>query len=120
MIELYLISVAGSLSIVSVLFAVISGFSYVLLTVVAEANRNDKEDYTSIRKIRKPTGPIFLISLIFAIFCPSQSEMYMIFGVGKVMDYLQESDTAQQLPEKTLNMINKWCDEYLNKETQTK
>ena len=114
MIELYLISVVGSLSLVSILFTVVSGFLYVLLTVAAEANRKYKDDFEAMMRVRKPIGPIFIISLMLSVFCPSKREMYMIFSVGKVMDYLQESEVAQQIPEKTLNMLNKWCDEYLN------
>ena len=111
--ELYLLSVAGSLNTVSILLSVFSGFAYVLLTVAAEANRKNKDEYNAMYKIRKPIGPLFIVSLLVSIFCPSKNEMYMIYGVGTIVEYLQDSDTAKQIPEKTLNILNQWCDEYL-------
>ena len=42
--------------------------------------------------------------------------MYMIYGVGSVIDYYQDSDEAKKLPDKTIKMLNQLCDKYIKEE----
>lgn len=48
-------------------------------------------------------------SLIF-VFVPSTKEALLIWGVGSTIDYLQENETAKQLPDKCINALNDWVD----------
>lgn len=38
--------------------------------------------------------------------------MYIIYGVGSVVDYLQENEEAKQLPDKTIKALNTFADKY--------
>lgn len=48
-------------------------------------------------------------SLIF-VFTPTTKEALLIWGVGSTIDYLQENETAKQLPDKCINALNDWVD----------
>lgn len=110
MLELYLLSVVSTLKIIALVFVVITGVATLISCVISDAS-----DHRAASKTFKFVSPVFIISLILTIFCPSKPELYMIFGVGSAIDYLQSSDAAKQLPDKTLNVLNKMCDEYLDK-----
>lgn len=48
-------------------------------------------------------------SLIF-VFTPTTKEALLIWGVGSAIDYIQENETAKQLPDKCINALNDWVD----------
>ena len=50
---------------------------------------------------------LVISSLIF-VFVPSTKEAVLIWGVGSTIDYLQENETAKQLPDKCINALNVW------------
>lgn len=82
------------------------------IVMVAE-NEND-----SIRtKIGKMTFKMFAalcITSLFVIFVPSKNDMYVIYGVGKTLDYLKENPDAKNLPDKTVEFLNVVMDEYID------
>ena len=52
---------------------------------------------------------LVISSLIF-VFVPTTKEALLIWGVGSTIDYLQENETAKQLPDKCINALNDWVD----------
>ena len=52
---------------------------------------------------------LVISSLIF-VFVPSTKEALLIWGVGSTIDYIQENETAKQLPDKCINALNDWVD----------
>ena len=50
------------------------------------------------------------ISSVISIFIPSTKEALLIWGVGSTIDYIQENETAKQLPDKCINALNDWVD----------
>lgn len=120
MIELYLISVLGSLWIVTTLVAVISGIGFLISGVLKQTADpvEDIADYKASCNVFKVCKPIFMISILLSILTPSKKQLYMIFGVGPIIDNIQESEVAKQLPDKTLQVLDKWCDSYLKSENK--
>jgi DNA integrity scanning protein DisA with diadenylate cyclase activity len=71
-------------------------------------------EYTEeIRKtlswLRWAFATLVISSLIF-VFVPSTKEAVLIWGVGSTIDYLQENETAKQLPDKCINALNDWVE----------
>ena len=52
---------------------------------------------------------LVISSLIF-VFVPSTKEALLIWGVGSTIDYIQENETAKQLPDKCINALNDWVE----------
>ena len=57
----------------------------------------------------------FVVSTLLAILIPSKKELYLIYGLGTTIDYVQSNDKAKELPDKAIDALNKYLDE-LNKE----
>ena len=53
-----------------------------------------------------------LIGLILWIFVPTQKEAFLIYGVGGTIDYIKQNPTAQKLPDKCVNALDKWVDSW--------
>ena len=57
------------------------------------------------------------VLLIFcSIMTPTTKEAMTIWGIGGAIDYLKTNDTAKQIPDKTLQCLEKWMDSYLIEE----
>lgn len=61
-----------------------------------------------------------VISSLILVFVPSTKEALLIWGVGSTIDYLQENETAKQLPDKCIDALNEWVESLSNpKNNQT-
>lgn len=71
------------------------------------------ESIEDIRKallwLRCAFATLVISSLIF-VFIPSTKEALLIWGVGSTIDYIQENETAKQLPDKCINALNDWVE----------
>ena len=56
------------------------------------------------------TFATLVISSLIFVFVPSTKEALLIWGVGSTIDYIQENETAKQLPDKCINALNDWVD----------
>ena len=56
------------------------------------------------------TFAILVISSLIFVFVPSTKEALLIWGVGSTIDYIQENETAKQLPDKCINALNDWVE----------
>lgn len=69
-------------------------------------------------KVFKKWAIILMIAAVsFAmgvIFTPTTKDMLMIYGVGGTIEYLKDNETAKQLPDKSIEALDKLLDEYLN------
>ena len=113
--SLYWISVLGNLGILFTILAVFIFFSAIIL-VIFYFSTEDDEDYQILRKYFPRCLVIGLICLIISIFLPSKKDLYIIYGVGSTIDYIKENPDAQKLPDKTIQVLNKMADDYINKE----
>lgn len=74
---------------------------------------DDFDNECSHWKSFKIALPIAIISALGLVFVPSTKEMMIIYGIGGTVDYLKENDTAKQLPDKCIEALDKFVDEYI-------
>ena len=51
-----------------------------------------------------------LITFSFAI--PSEKKLYAIYGIGSTIDYIKSNDKAKEIPNKAIDCIYKYLDNY--------
>lgn len=108
----YICGLFIALSIIFGAIVVVGGF---ILTIVNKS----EEDYPVLLKIVKKSILILGCSLLGVIFLPNTKQAYMIWGLGGTIDYIKNNETVQKLPDKTIQCLDKFVDEYLNKEDST-
>ena len=109
---------------------VISVVCFIVSLVMIFAEPSDTAEVESIKKMRlHGKRTLRCVLVIFPVLCalavciPTTNEAYMIYGLGGTIDYLKDNPAAKQLPDKTLQLLNKWEDnqiEQLNKQTEEK
>lgn len=104
--EIYLITRMGILMPICVIISALA-FSVFLVSGIGFAS--DSEDELNV-KIFKRSGIVLAISLMGVIVFPSKEDMLLIYGVGTTLDYIQDNETAKQLPDKCIEALNIWVE----------
>ena len=111
--ELYFINLIGNINIAAwVIFGVLCFAAF----VIGIAFFMDDIDDEQMKKMSKPMVVVAAICLLLGILLPTKKDCYIIFGIGSVVDYIQENEEARQLPDKTVKMLNALADKYTEEE----
>lgn len=115
--DLYIISIVGNLG---ALLAV-TGFLCLLIgawiygTVLYDASEYDtQKEKEAQRRSKKKANKLLIIGFISVLLCcfiPSTKEMYAIYGIGGVIDYVKGNEKAKKLPDKVIDALDKYLDE---------
>lgn len=52
------------------------------------------------------------ILIVFSFAIPSEKKLYAIYGIGSTIDYIQSNDKAKEIPNKAIDCIYKYLDDY--------
>lgn len=111
--ELYFINLIGNINIAAwVIFGVLCFAAFVVGTAYF---MEDIED-ALMKKLSKSMIIVAVICLVVGILLPTKKDCYIIFGIGSVVDYIQDNEDAKQLPDKTIKMLNALADKYTEEE----
>ena len=124
--ELYWIMVLDNVCFVSNIVTITAGLIAVcawIVSFICYSETDGVEDetdynwlcYKKAKGIASKSFTACIIATSIAVFAPSKEQMYMIVGVGTAIDYVQESESVRQLPDKCVDALNRWVDS-LNKE----
>ena len=119
--DLYWITVIGNLSTIVTGIAICSTILFIIATIMYIISYCEDYDDNQTSRHKKIITHLLFITLLFGIiscFTPTTKELYMIYGVGGTIDYLQENPKAQEIPDKCINAIDKWLDMQLKEEVQ--
>lgn len=115
--ELYFMTVLGNLS---TLLGVTGSFlaligAWIYCTVVYDASVYDTQKEKEAQKRSKIRATRLLItgfiSILLCCFIPNTKEMYAIYGIGGVIDYVKGNEKAKKLPDKVIDALDKYLDE---------
>ena len=62
------------------------------------------------RMFFKRSAVALAISVVGIIFRPTKEDMMLIYGVGTTLDYLQDNEKVQQLPDKCVDALDAWVE----------
>ncbi len=108
--ELYWINVLGALSNISSLFCFVFGTATIIsfvwsIAVVIEEDVDDKIRQIP-KKYLKYFAILFSIFLTINIFVPNKNDLYVIYGIGNVVDYCKKNDGIKELPDNAIKALN--------------
>ena len=62
------------------------------------------------RMFFKRSAVTLAISIIGIVFIPTEKDMLLIYGVGTTLDYLQDNEKVQELPDKCVEALDAWVE----------
>lgn len=110
--EIYWITVLGNISLLLVILCLLLGIYIAVAIIVTLAETYDDADFVeNVNKFKlKFAIPLCIIFGFISCFIPSEKQLYMIFGVGSVIDYVQDSKKLKELPDNAINALDIWIE----------
>ena len=108
--EMYWIMVYGNLSATITTVFILGIVAMIVLSISLLCCYDEETVLGSLKKWLKKSALIVLLTIPFMIFMPSRNDLYQIFGVGKILDYVQENKNLQELPDKCIQALDAWVE----------
>lgn len=112
--DLYWLTRLDAINTVFLIFEILSSISVILSLLVCLTTEDILPPKKVIRPVFKIAVPTFAISLLLQIFVPTTKEALVIWGIGGTMDYLKSNEKAIQLPDKCIDALDLFINEYIN------
>lgn len=121
----YLLMMLDSAETLFVITSVFSGLCLLIFTIVTIVGScEDPERWDSFSERSKIIFKkgfrvslwIFIPSLFLGLFLPNSKQAAIIYTAGSTIEYIQNNEKIQELPDKTVDCLNKFIDEYLNED----
>lgn len=126
MLEVYLITRLTALNCFFFAIAMITGIIAIVCAIVYGINcvgdyygDRDKSQIAVKKWVRNCTITCVAFTL-FNIFTPTTKDAMLIYGVGTTVDFLQENENVQQLPDKCVKALNDWVDSLVEDDADSK
>lgn len=107
--------------VLSAIFGILLGI-FTILDIVGKCEDPKRSDSfsenakTVFKKMRKISIWIFIPSLLIALLLPSSKQAAIIYTAGSTFEYVQNNEKIQELPDKAVDCLNKFIDDYLNED----
>lgn len=105
--------------------AIIAGVSGVVLLFITicyyiESSETCPKDSTikTLKRVKRKLTILFSIFLPLAILIPNGKQLATIVAVGSTLEYVQNNEKIKELPDKAIQCLDKFIDEYLTEEKQ--
>ena len=112
--QMYLLLMLDSICTVTAITTIILAFVTFVIGVMSVASDVDEEGHKWARKFLKYLVPIFVLSLLSAIFIPNTKQAATIFLVPKVLNNEKVQDIGQNGLDLANNLL-KLSNEYIEK-----
>lgn len=121
----YLLMTLDRISILSIVLSVLFGFSFGIFTILdivgkcEDPTRYDafsEKAKTFFEKARKTSMWFFIPLLLISILLPNSKQAAIIYTAGSTIEYVQNNEKIQELPDKAVDCLNKFIDDYLNED----
>lgn len=87
------------------LFASILIFIFIIVHWLIDGEMPDK-----VECIKKYNCIVVVVSFIIVAFTPTKEDLLLICGLGPTVDYIQDNEGVQELPDKCVEALSKWVD----------
>ena len=111
---LYLASIADKINNICVALALILGTAVIVSMIAYFVKDLDKETFKKLKTIRI----FFFLSIFLLLFTPKSNQLYIIFGVGSVLEYSIDSEEVKKLPDNAIKALNYYLEDITKEEKQ--
>lgn len=114
---IYLLTILDKLTTILGITAALAGVghaaTFIGYLVEKTDGYSDEETIEVLAKLKRRFGIAFFIALPLAIFTPNSKQAAAIFSVGKTIEYVQSNEKIKDLPDKAIECLDKYLEEYL-------
>ena len=113
--EIYWLQVIGNLGCLGNWALVVTIIALIVLTIgyctFEVYDNDDRAKQAAIVKWLRRSAVGIAISVVGVVFIPDDRELMTIYGIGGTIDYIKSNDKAKELPDKAIDVLNRYMDE---------
>lgn len=109
--ELYWITRFNSLYVIFGIVFTVSLIAFII--AIANALMDDEISNLIKNKYFKSLIATLVISMLGLVFTPTKKDAMLIWGVGGTIDYIKQNETAKELPDKVIKVVDMYLEEQL-------
>lgn len=91
-------------------FGIMISFISGLFLVISMLGKTMIMDDFNIKSWIKILLPIFIFGLSIILFVPSRKDLYLIYGIGTMIEYARQNDKMQEIPDKAIDALIKYLE----------
>lgn len=122
--EIYWMTVIGNLSTTLTVVWIVALIIVVVMLFVLLVSEGDviaeEDNKHSFFKWLKRIVVCGVIAAMASIFIPTTKELLYIYGIGGTIDYIRTNDTAKQLPDKCIKVLDRFANKYIDEPKKDK
>ncbi len=122
--EIYWMTVIGKLSTALTVVWIVTLIIIIIMLLVLLVSEGDviedRDDEHTFFKWLKRFVVCGVIAAMTNIFIPTTKELLYIYGIGGTIDYIRTNDTAKQLPDKCIKVLDRFVDKYIDEPEKDK
>lgn len=116
---IYLIMILDNIQTISMVLSILGLFGTIITVFACIIDEDNAKDLLLI-KLRKLSIIFLSIFAPIALFVPNSKQAATIFAVGTTIEYVQNNEKIKELPDKAVQCLDKFIDEYLKEENNHK
>jgi hypothetical protein len=90
----------------------------IILTMLANGDEINDDSKPIFKKVISCLCVVFSIGVVGDIVLPSRDDTMLIYGLGPMIDYVQNNDKVKQLPDKAVDALNRYLDTVAKEENK--
>lgn len=88
----------------------VAGITCIVISIIRTLEKTDTTESTITSKFKWVGVGLTVIFTPLVMFVPSSRDAMLIFGIGPTIDYIQNNETAKQLPDKCIEALGNWVE----------
>lgn len=120
MIEIYWIEMLDGINFLLILTGVIILIVAAIMIATSFGGEDYDKKYEGDLLLRENGIKLLFLSLILFIICvliPNTGQAYRIYDISATINHLEDNEEAKQSPNKGIEVVNKWVDDYLEEDS---
>lgn len=117
--SIYLIESADTIKFIFILLLIISSIVTITILGLLWDYTNPEFDGFEKKSAKKWLRNAFISNICFLILVlitPSTNTLYKMFGIGSVLEYAKENKDLEDIPDKTIKIINNYLDKIIEED----
>lgn len=120
--ELYFLTILDGLewllTVASVIIGIVAAIVLIFYVIWKSDSYND-EEYPILKSWSIGLSVSCALLCLLNVFIPNTKQASFIYGVGTVVDYVQNNQDLQQLPDKCVQALDMWVDTFTEEQNNT-
>lgn len=117
--SIYLTESADNIKFIFILLLIISSIVTITILGLLWDYTNPEFDGFEKKSAKKWLRNAFISNICFLILVlitPSTNTLYKMFGIGSVLEYAKENKDLEDIPDKTIKIINNYLDKIIEED----